>query len=198
MRRIIASLLTVFLVMPGMALASAWNIDPVHSHIGFKVRHLMVSNVKGSFDRYTATIDLDEQELTRSRVAVTIDTASINTAHQKRDEHLRSEDFFDVARYPTMTYVAKSITNTGDGHFKVTGDLTLRGATREVVLDVEGLTQEIRDPWGNLRRGATATATINRKDFGLVWNKAMETGGVVVGDEVAITLEIELIRDQGK
>lgn len=197
MRRIIASLLAVFLVLPGMALASAWNIDPVHSHIGFKVRHLMVSNVKGSFDRYTATIDLDEQELTRSRVTVTIDTASINTAHQKRDEHLRSADFFDVARHPTMTYVAKSITNIGNGRFKVTGDLTLRGVTREVVLDVEGLTQEIRDPWGNLRRGATATVTINRKDFGLVWNKAMETGGVVVGDEVAITLEIELTRDQG-
>lgn len=198
MKRIVASLLAVFLVLPGMALASAWNIDPVHSHIGFKVRHLMVSNVKGSFDRYTATIDLDEQELTRSRVAVTIDTASINTDHQKRDEHLRSADFFDVAKYPTMTYVAKSITSAGDGRFRVTGDLTLRGVTREVVLDVEGLTQEIRDPWGNLRRGATATATINRKDFGLVWNKALETGGVVVGDDVAITVEIELIRDQGK
>ena len=182
------------LALPAFASASTWNIDPDHSNVGFKVRHLMVSNVKGSFDRHSGTVDLNDKDITKSKVEVTIDTASINTNVPKRDEHLRSADFFDVAQYPTMTFVSKKVAKAGKDKLKVTGDLTLHGVTRQVVLDVEGPSKESKDPWGNIRRGATASTKINRKDFGLVWNAALETGGVAVGEEIAINLEIELIK----
>jgi len=199
MKRMIAAFgVIIVLVLPGLVSASTWNIDPDHSNIGFKVRHLMVSNVKGSFDKYTATVELNEQDVTQSKVTATIDTSSVNTHVQKRDEDLRSANFFDVAKYPAMTFLSKKVVRTGDDHFTVTGDLTLHGVTREVVLDVEGMSHESKDPWGNIRRGATATAKINRKDFGLTWNAVLETGGVVVGDEVAILLEVEMIKVQAK
>jgi polyisoprenoid-binding protein YceI len=199
MKRIIASISTVILLaIPVIASAALWNIDPDHSNVGFKVRHLMVSNVKGSFEKFTGVVDINDKDITKSKVEVTIDTSSINTNVQKRDEHLRSADFFDVARYPTMTFVSKKVAKAGKDNLKVTGDLTLHGVTREVVLDVEPLALESKDPWGNLRRGTTATTKINRKDFGLVWNKALETGGVAVGEEVLITLEIEMIKAKPK
>jgi polyisoprenoid-binding protein YceI len=199
MKRIIASITTIIaLALPVIASAATWTIDPDHSNVGFKVRHLMVSNVKGSFDKYTGTIDINDKDITKSKVEVSIDTSSINTNQQKRDEHLRSADFFDVAKFPTMTFVSKKVTKAGKGKLKVTGDLTLHGVTREVVLDVEPLSKESKDLYGNLRRGTTATTKINRKDFGLVWNKVLETGGVAVGDEVSITLEIEMIKAQPK
>jgi polyisoprenoid-binding protein YceI len=195
MKAALAILTVMFaLTLPGAALAATWTIDPEHSSFGFKVRHLMVSNVRGNFDKFTGTIEADDKDITKSRVQVSIDTASINTNVKKRDDHLRSADFFDVAKYPVMTFVSRKVAKAGDDRLKVTGDLTLHGVTKEVVLDVDGPSMETRDPWGNIRRGATATATINRKDFGLVWNKALETGGVVVGEEVTITLEVELIR----
>ena len=195
MKRTITAISTIIaLVLPAFAFASTWVIDPEHSNIGFKVRHLMVSNVKGSFDKHTGTVDINDKDITKSKVEVSIDTKSINTNVQKRDEHLRSADFFDVAKFPTMTFVSKKVAKSGNDKLKVTGDLTLHGVTKEVVLDVGGLSQESKDPWGNIRRGATASTKINRKDFGLVWNKALETGGVVVGDEITITLEIEMIK----
>jgi polyisoprenoid-binding protein YceI len=195
MKRIIVSVSTIIaLALPAFALASTWNIDPDHSNVGFKVRHLMVSNVKGSFDKHTGTVDLNDKDITKSKVEVSIDTSSINTNVLKRDDHLRSADFFDVAKFPAMTFVSKKVARAGKDKLKVTGDLTLHGVTKEVVLDVEGPSQESKDPWGNFRRGATASTKINRKDFGLNWNKALETGGVVVGEEVTITLEIEMIR----
>jgi polyisoprenoid-binding protein YceI len=195
MKQFITSIIAVVvLALPLVASASTWNIDPDHSNVGFKVRHLMVSNVRGSFEKHSGIVDLDDKDISRSRVEVTIDTNSINTNVQKRDAHLRSADFFDVARYPTMTFVSKKVARAGKDRLAVTGDLTLHGVTRQVVLDVEGPTQESKDPWGNVRRGATASTKINRKDFGLVWNKSLETGGVVVGDEVTITLEIELVK----
>ena len=184
----------VTLAIPAFASASSWNIDPDHSNVGFKVRHLMVSNVKGSFDKHSGTVDIDDKDITKSKVEVTIDTASINTNVQKRDEHLRSADFFDVAKYPTMTFVSKKVAKASKDKLKVTGDLTLHGVTRQVVLDVEGPSEESKDPWASFRRGATASTKINRKDFGLVWNKALETGGALVGDEITITLEIEMIK----
>jgi len=195
MKRIIASISAIIaLALPVLALASTWNIDPEHSNVGFKVRHLMVSNVKGNFEKFTGTVDINDRDITKSKVEVNIDTNSINTSVQKRDEHLRSADFFDVAKYPEMTFVSKKVAKFGKDKLKVTGFLTLHGVTREVVLDVEGPSKESKDPWGNIRKGATATTKINRKDFGLVWNKALETGGVAVGDEITITLEIEMIR----
>jgi len=195
MKRIIASISTIIaLALPAFAFASTWNIDPDHSNVGFKVRHLMVSNVKGSFDKHTGTVEFNDKDITKSKVEVSIDTNSINTNVQKRDEHLRSADFFDVAKFPTMTFKSKKVAKAGKDKLKVTGDLTLHGVTKEVVLDVEGPSKESKDPWGNFRKGATATTKINRKDFGLVWNAALETGGVAVGDEITITLEIEMIK----
>jgi polyisoprenoid-binding protein YceI len=199
MKNIIRIISVVALLsLPTLALATTWNIDPDHSNIGFKVRHLMVSNVKGNFEKHSGTVDIDDKDITKSKVAITIDTASINTNVKKRDEHLCSADFFDVAKYPTMTFVSKRVAKAGQDGLKVTGDLTIHGVTREVVLDVEGLSKESKDPWGNMRRGASAGTTINRKDFGLTWNKALETGGVVVGDEVTIVLEVEMVKAQPK
>ena len=195
MKRLLVSISTIIaLSLPALASATTWNIDPDHSNVGFKVRHLMVSNVRGSFDKHSGVVDINDKDITKSKVQVSIDTASINTNVKKRDDHLRSADFFDVAKYPTMTFVSKKIARAGTDKLKVTGDLTLHGITREVVLDVEGPSKESKDPYGFIRSGAVASTKINRKDFGLVWNAALETGGVVVGDEVTITLEIEMIK----
>jgi len=197
MKRTFAAIIILFtLALPVIASASTstWAIDPEHSYVGFKVRHLMVSNVKGNFTTFNGTVDLDDKDLAKSKVAVNIDTNSIDTNVQKRDEHLRSADFLDVAKYPAMTFASKKISQNGKDRIAITGDLTLHGVTREAVLDAESLSPEIKDPWGNIRRGTTATTTINRKDFGLTWNAALETGGVVVGDEVTILLEIEMIK----
>ncbi len=195
MKNIIRIISVVALLsLPTLALATTWNIDPDHSSVGFKVRHLMVSNVKGNFEKHSGTVEINDTDITKSKVAITIDTASINTNVTKRDEHLRSADFFDVAKYPTMTFVSKKVARAGQNGLKVTGDLTIHGVTREVILDVEGLSGESKDPWGNIRRGASASAKVNRRDFGLTWNKALETGGVVVGDEVNIVLEVEMVK----
>jgi polyisoprenoid-binding protein YceI len=188
----------VLLAIPALAGASTWNIDADHSNIQFKVRHLMVSNVKGVFGKVQGTVDINDKNITKSKVAVTIDTESISTGVVKRDEHLKSADFFDVAKFPTMTFVSTKVAQNGKDKLRVTGDLTLHGVTRPVQLDVEGPSADSRDPWGKTRRGVSATTKINRKDFGLVWNKALETGGVVVGDEITISLEVEMIKDQAK
>jgi len=199
MKHIIRSVVVCMtLVLPTMASASTWTIDPDHSSVGFKVRHLMVSNVRGNFEKYSGLVDLDDKDITKSKVDVTIDPNSINTNVQKRDEHLRSADFFDVARYPSMTFVSKKWSHGAKGALKVTGDLTIHGVTREVVLDVAPFSKESKDPWGNTRTGTSASTKINRKDFGLTWNKSMEAGGVLVGDEVDISIDVEMIRTQPK
>ncbi len=184
----------VILAMPTFASAATWSIDPDHSNVGFKVRHMMVSNVKGEFGKFNGIVDIDDKDVTKSKVEVTIDTASISTGVAKRDEHLKSADFFDVAKYPTMTFVSQKVKNVGNDKLKVYGYLTLHGVTREVVLEVEGPTRAYKDPWGNIKRGTSAIAKINRKDFGLTWNTAIESGGVAVGEEITISLEIELLK----
>ena len=199
-RHMISRLAGVFtavflLVVPTLALASTWNIDPEHSAVEFKVRHLMVSNVKGVFGKVAGVVTVDDKDLTKSSVSATIDTASIDTGVAKRDTHLKSADFLEVDKYPTMTFVSTQIVKSGNtGGFKLIGDLTLHGVTRKVALDVEGPAPQIKDPMGNIRSGASATAKINRKDFGLTWNKVLEAGGVAVGDEVVINIEVELIK----
>jgi polyisoprenoid-binding protein YceI len=199
MKRLILAISSILVIaFPLIVSATTWNIDPDHSNVGFKVRHLMVSNVKGSFDKFTGTLDLNEKDITKSKVEVSIYTKSVNTNVVKRDDDLRSPNFLDIAKYPVMTFSSKKVAKAGKGKLKVTGDLTLHGVTKEVVLDVEGPTTESKDPWGNIRKGASATTKINRKDFGLTWNKALETGGVVVGDEVQIILEVEMIKVQPK
>jgi polyisoprenoid-binding protein YceI len=182
------------LAIPALASATPWGIDPDHSNVGFKVRHMMVSNVRGDFGKFTGVVEIDDKDLSQSKVEVTIDTASISTGVAKRDAHLKSADFFDVAKYPTMTFVSRRVEKAGNDRLKVYGLLTLHGVTKEVVLDVEGPTRAYKDPWGNIKRGATATARINRKDFGLTWNSAIESGGVAVGEEITIALEIELLK----
>lgn len=194
MKRIISLVTMLLLALPLPIRASTWDLDPAHSTAQFKVRHLMISNVKGDFEKIGGTLYLDDRDITKSRVEVSIDVASINTNIKKRDDHLRSADFFDVAKHPTMTFVSTRVEKAGPDKLKVSGNLTIKGVTRPVVLQVEGLTPEVKDPWGQGRRGASATAAINRRDFGVNWNKTMDNGGLVVGEEVAIQLEVEFIR----
>jgi polyisoprenoid-binding protein YceI len=176
------------------ALASDWDVDSSHSRVGFGVRHMMVSTVHGSFTKYTGTIALDDADISRSRAHLEIDVTSIDTGNAKRDEHLKSADFFDVGKFPKMVFDSTKIEKHGADGLVISGNLTIKNVTRPVVLNVAGLTGEVKDPWGGTRRGATATAKINRKDFGLTWNKGLETGGVVVGDEVTLELEVELAK----
>jgi polyisoprenoid-binding protein YceI len=171
-----------------------WQIDPAHSAAHFSVRHLMISNVRGEFTKLSGSAVLNPADPSKSTVEVIIQAASINTREPQRDEHLRSADFLDVANYPTITFKSKRNEAVELEYFKLTGDLTIRGVTKEVTLDVEGPTPPVKDPWGNVRAGATASTKINRKDFGLVWNALVEGGGVMVGDEVKITIEAELIQ----
>lgn len=176
---------------------ATYTIDPAHSKAQFSVRHMMVSNVRGEFTRISGTVEYDQQNPTAIRIDATIDATSVNTGEPKRDAHLKSPDFFDTTKHPVLTFKSKSARKTAAG-LAVTGDLTIHGVTREVVLDLEGPTTEIKDMMGSLRRGATATARINRKDFGLTWNAALETGGVVVGDQVSITIDVEAVRAPAK
>jgi polyisoprenoid-binding protein YceI len=176
------------------ALASDWDIDSAHSTVGFGVRHMMVSTVHGSFGKYTGTVKLDEADIAKSKVHLEIDATSITTGNDKRDEHLKSPDFFDVAHFPKLVFDATKVERVGADGLNLTGNLTIKNVTKPVVLVVSGLSGEVKDPWGGVRRGATATTKINRKDFGLVWNKGLETGGVVVGDEVTIDLEVEMTK----
>ena len=170
-----------------------YQIDSAHSSAQFTVRHLMISNVRGEFTKVSGSITYGPAGAADASIDATIDAASINTREAQRDAHLKSADFFDVAQFPALTFRSKAIA-AHDGEWDVTGDLTIHGVTREVVLRVEGPTPETKDPWGNMRIGATATAKINRKDFGLTWNAALEAGGVMVGEEVKITIDLEAIR----
>lgn len=178
--------------LPTAGKAAVWEVDPAHSSAQFAIRHLMVSTVRGEFTKFSGTFTLDDKDLTKSTLEASIDVTSINTRIAKRDDHLKSPDFFDVAKYPTMTFKSKKVEAAGEGKFKVTGDLTMHGVTKEVVLDVTGSTKPIKDPMGKMRLGGSATTKINRKDFGLAYNKALETGGVLVGEEVDITIDVEM------
>ena len=175
--------------------AAEWTVDKSHSQVGFAVKHLMISTVRGSFSDYDVAISFDETDPSNLTFSGTIQAASINTENEKRDNHLKSADFFDSANHPTLAFASKKTEKTSDGMYQMTGDLTIRGTTKEVVLNVEGLTPVITTPMGDTRTGVTVTVTINRKDFGLNWNKALETGGVLVANEVKITIEAELIKE---
>lgn len=170
-----------------------WEIDPVHSEVGFAVRHMMVSMVRGRFSEVSGYIDFDPADLTTGTVEVDVQVASIDTRAEQRDNHLRSPDFFDAANHPTMTFKSKRVEAAGGDRYRVIGDLTIRGVTREVVLDTEyyGVNP---DPWGGIRAGFSATTSLNRFDYGLNWNAAIEAGGVVVSDTVKVSLEIEAVR----
>ena len=173
---------------------STWNIDPVHSVVEFKVKHMMISNVKGQFTGVSGVLTLDETDATKSRVEATIDASTINTRDPQRDTHLKSADFLDVEKYPTLTFQSTAVQRTGVEEGTVTGDLTIHGVTREVIFAVEGPTPPSKDPWGQTRLGLSATTKISRKEFGLTWNAALEAGGLLVGDEVTITLDVQFVK----
>ena len=191
-------LAAVFAVaLPGLAVGASWEFDPDHTGVHFKVRHLMVSSVRGEFEKVSGKIVYDDSDVTKSSADITIDASSVNSRVEKRDAHLRSPDFLDVAKHPTISFRSKRVEKAGNGALRMTGDLTIKGVTREVVLAIEGPTPPARDPWGNTRVGGTASTRISRKDFGLTWNAALETGGVVVGDDVDITIDVEIYRKPG-
>ena len=178
----------------GTSALSTWKIDPSHSAAEFKVRHMMISFVKGKFSGLSGVLKLDENDYTHSVVEVSIPAASVSTVDEKLDAHLKEADFFDVQNFPTLTFKSTSIRSLGDRDYEVTGDLTIRGVTKSVILSVRDLSQPSKDPWGNQRIGLSASATINRKEFGLVWNAHLEFGGVLVGDEVEIALDVQFIK----
>ena len=180
--------------IPEVTAISTWNIDPVHSHAEFKVRHMMISNVKGEFKGLKGTLKLNDSDLTQSAVDVSIDAATIDTGEAQRDGHLKTADFLDVEKFPTLTFKSTRVVKGKAGEVVVSGDLTIHGVTRNVELAVEGPSAPMKDPWGNTRIGLSATTRINRKDFGLTWNAALETGGILVGDEVNITLDVQFIK----
>ena len=173
---------------------TTWNIDPAHSVAEFKVKHMMISNVKGQFPKVSGALTLDESTLANSRVEALIEAASIETRDAQRDTHLKSADFFDVEKFPTLSFRSTGIRQVRDGELAVEGDLTIRGVTRKVIFSVEGPTPPAKDPWGNTRVAVSATTKIHRKDFGLTWNTALETGGILVGDEVTITLDVQFVK----
>ena len=190
----LASLLaTSTLLGSGFARASEWTIDTSHTTAQFSVRHLMVTDVKGTFSKVSGSVNLDDKDPTKSSVEVVIDANSIDTRDAKRDEHLKSPDFFDTAKHPQITFKSTQIKKAGKDKFKVTGDLTMRGVTKPLTLDVVGPSAPIKNPWGMTVRGLTATGKLNRKDFGLNWNKALEAGGVLVGDDVKLIIDAELV-----
>jgi len=173
---------------------TTWNIDSTHSVVEFKVRHMMISNVKGHFTGVTGTLSLNEADLTQSSVEAAIEIASIHTRDEGRDAHLKGAEFFDAEQFPNMQLKSTHIALKSDGELVVTGDLTIKGVTHSVAFAVEGPSAPAKDPWGNTRIGLTATTKINRKDFGLTWNAALETGGVMVGEEISITLDLEFVK----
>jgi polyisoprenoid-binding protein YceI len=186
--------LAAALSLPAAAANSNWQIDPAHSSAQFSVRHMAISTVRGAFSKVTGSVVFDDKDISKSTVEVTIDANSVDTRVPDRDNDLRSEKFFDVAHYPSITFKSKRVEQVAPGKLKVIGDLTIRGTTKEVVLDVEGPTAPVKDPWGNTRNAATATAKINRQDFGVKWNATLDNGGVVVGDDVSIIIDVELVK----
>lgn len=187
----------VTVASPAVASAQAWAIDPSHTVSGFTVRHMMISNVTGVFEATSGTIEYRAGEPASVKVDVAIETKSVNTRNAKRDGDLRSDNFLAADSHPLITFRSTRVQNVRADGFDLVGDLTIRGVTRQVVLKVEGPTAPIKDPQGNRRVGATASTTINRRDFGVNWNRALDAGGVVVGDEVKITLEIEAVEKKG-
>ncbi len=178
-----------------VSFADVWNIDAAHSATSFKIRHLMVTNVNGTFGAPTGTVNIDDKDVTKSTIVAEVATKNVDTGITKRDEHLKSADFFDEKKFPKLTFKSKSVAKAGD-NLKVTGDLTIHGVTKEATFDVEGPTAAIKGMQGDYVRGLSATTKINRKDFGLTWNKAIEGGGVVVGEDVSITIDLELHSDK--
>jgi polyisoprenoid-binding protein YceI len=173
---------------------TTWNLDPAHSAAEFKVRHMMISNVKGKFSSLSGVLKLDETDYTHSEVEASIPVANVSTGDDQRDAHLKSADFFDTEKFPAITFKSTNIDSKGGADYAVTGELTIHGVTKTVTLSVEDVSEPSKDPWGNQRIGLSGSTKINRKDFGLTYNAALEAGGVLVGEEVTITLDIQFVK----
>jgi len=176
------------------ASVSTWNVDPVHSHAEFKVKHMMISNVKGNFSGLAGQLALHDSDHSLTRIDASVDVSTLSTGDAQRDGHLKSAEFFDAGNFPKMTFVSTRVERKADGDYAVSGDLTVHGVTKPTTFAVTDVSEPAKDPWGNMRIGVAATTKINRKDFGLTWNAALETGGVLVGEEIAISLEVQFIR----
>jgi len=199
MRKLAAvGILTGTMAFQASAATTTWKIDPLHTAAQFAVKHMMISTVRGEFKGVTGAVIWDDQDVTKSSVDVTIDAKTVNTGEEKRDQDLRSANFFEVEKFPTLTFKSKKVESAGAGKLKITGDLTMHGVTKEVVLDVEGPSAAVKDPWGNTRAAASATTKVNRQDFGVKWNANMDGGGVVVGDTVTITIDLEMVKQAAK
>ncbi len=185
--------LAAALALPASAGTTTYQIDPRHSSAGFAVTHLMISTVRGEFHGVTGTVVVDDSDVSKSSVNVTIDATSVDTREPERDKHLKSEAFFDVAKHPTITFQSTGVERNNDGTLKVTGDLTIRGVTKTATLTATLPKAPIKDPWGLQRTAVSASTKINRQDFGVAWNQKLDSGGVVVGDDVNITLDVEMI-----
>lgn len=197
-RTIVRTIMSLLLLIPSPVLGSTWNINPEHSSVQFQVRYMGLVNVKGSFDKFQGVATLDEKDPAKSAVQAAIETASINTGVEKRDQHLRTDDFFDCARYPEIRFISKKVVPAGKDQLQIIGDLTMLGVTKEITLHVDGPTPELKDPWGNSRRGASARAGINRQDYGMNWNRILDSGGIMIDNMVNIVLEVELIKSSGE
>lgn len=184
-------LLGALMVYSGSGFAASWVFDEAHSAADFSIRHMMVTNVKGTVTGIKGAVEIDDKDLTKSKVDVTLNVSSLDTRNQKRDEHLRSPDFFDAQKFPEMKFVSKKVQKDGK-NLKVTGDLTIKGITKSVTMLVDGPSPAVKDPWGKTKRGLSATTTLSRKDFGITWNKNLDGGGVVLGDDVKVSIEAEL------
>jgi len=184
--------LAAALSLPAAAATSTWQIDPAHSAAQFAVKHLAISTVRGAFTSVKGTVQFDDKDIAKSSVDVTIDVNSVDTRQPDRDKDLRSDHFFDAEHFPAITFKSRRIEQVSPGKLKITGELTIHGITKEVGLDVDGPTAPVKDPWGNQRMAINATTKINRQDFGVKWNATMDNGGVVVGDEVTITIDAEM------
>jgi polyisoprenoid-binding protein YceI len=179
---------------PEVTAVTTWNIDPVHSNAQFKVKHMMISNVKGEFTAVTGKLEVNNADITKSKIEASIDASSINTREPQRDAHLKSADFLDVEKFPVLTFKSTRVSKVKVDELSVEGNLTIHGVTRNVVFEVEGPSAPVKDPWGSTRIGISATTRIDRKDFGLTWNATLEAGGIMVGHEVTITLDVEFVK----
>jgi polyisoprenoid-binding protein YceI len=174
-------------------MSTTYNIDPSHSSASFSIKHMMIAKVHGGFEKMSGKLVYDAANPAKSSIEVAIEAASINTREAQRDTHLKSPDFFDVETYPTITFKSKRVEGSG-GDLKLIGDLAIHGVTQQVTLDIEGPSEEMKDPWGNIKLGASGSTKIKRKDFGLTWNAALEAGGFLVGDDVTITLDVQFVK----
>jgi len=190
--------LAAVLTLPASAATTTWEIDPAHTAAGFSVKHLMISTVRGQFKGITGTINWDDQDLSKSTVDVSIDAKTVDTSEPQRDKDLRSDRFFDTEKFPTITFKSTKVEQVSAGRLKVAGNLTIHGITKPVVLDVEGPSAQIKDPWGMTRVAINATTRVNRQDYGVKWNANIDGGGVVVGDDVNITIDLEMVKKAAK